>query len=188
MNHNFGTVSKTDFELLVFHYYMENLRLTEDNKTNYEIAKQLGITVQRVIGLKDKEASRYPYDEKAWKIRFLECVENISISGDKLVINITDRRLYRELESYLEKKGLGTEYDLNPSIFKADSDRFIEIIKQLYSSDYLSQLEGEVRNSISSDNNEPNKKEHMIQVAKYVGGLATAVLETIVANKISGIM
>lgn len=188
LNHNFGTLSKSDFELLVFHYYMENLRSSGAEKTNYEIAKQLGVTVQRVAGLKDKEASRYSYDEMSWKKQFLKCVEKITVSGDRLVINITDRRLYRELESYLEKQGLGTEYDLNPSIFKADSERFITIIKQLYPDDYLLRLESELRNNISKGNNGCDKKEHMIEVAKCIGGFAASVLEAVISNKISGMV
>ena len=34
------------------------------------------------------------------------------------------------MESYLEKLGIGTEYDLNPSLFKAEPDKFIEAIKK----------------------------------------------------------
>lgn len=64
-NQNFGTLSKSDFELLLFHHYMEELSNKGENRTNYDIAKQLGITVQRVTGLKEKEDCQYPYGEGA---------------------------------------------------------------------------------------------------------------------------
>ena len=67
-------MNKADFDLSLFHYYMESIRDSGTLLTNYEIAKQLGRTVQRVVSLKDKEASRFPYDENVWKSRFLDCI------------------------------------------------------------------------------------------------------------------
>ena len=140
---NFGSLSKSDFELMLFHYYMESLReqartayknedITEPKKTNYGIAVELGITVQKVVSLKDKEASKYPYSEEVWKKRFLEYVVKAHITDNTIVLNITDRRLYRSLESFLEAEGIGVENSLNPSIFKTDQDKLLDLIKKLY--------------------------------------------------------
>ena len=185
-DHNFGTLNKTDFELLMFHHYMESVRKSGLAYTNYEIAKQLGITVQRVMGLKDKEASRFPYDESIWRKQFLECFKSLYMSGDKLVINITDRRLYRELESYLEKQGLGTEYDLNPSIFKAEPEKFINAIKGLYPEDLelIDTLEEKARRRNPVDE-KADKHTKAKAVGKYVADFAANVLAAVVSNQIS---
>lgn len=187
LHHNFGTFNKVDFDLLIFHHYMESLRKNNASLTNYEIAKQLGITVQRVVGLKDKEASRYPYDESAWKKQFLDCCKTAYVSGDKIVINITDRRLYRELESYLEKLGLGTEYDLNPSIFKAEPERFIEAIKKLYPEreQEIEELESKAKRSNPVEEGIDKSEKRKI-ICKYVVDFASSVLSSVVSSAIVG--
>lgn len=186
LNHNFGTLYKADFDLLVFHHYMESIRKSDAFLTNYEISKQLGITVQRVVSLKDKEASRYPYDESSWKKEFLECFSKSYVSGDKLVISITDRRLYRELESYLEKQGLATEYDLNPSVFKAEPERFVEAIKELYPGNeiIIDEIEEVARrNSLIEDGGED--KTGAKALGKFVAEFAKDVLAAVISNKIA---
>lgn len=188
-DHNFGTLNKADFELLMFHHYMESIRKSGTSYTNYEIAKQLGITVQRVVGLKDKEASRFPYDESAWRKQFLECFNTSYMSGEKHVINITDRRLYREQESYLEKKGLGAEYDLNPSIFKAEPERFIDAIKSLYPGNdaLIETLEMRARedNPVEEDTDKHSKAK---VIGKFAADFASSVLSAVISNQISVVL
>ena len=112
--------------------------------------------------------------------------QNAYTSGDKLVINIPDRRLYRELESFLETQGLGAEYDLNPTLFKADPELFINAIKRLYPGN--EQLMNEL-NELALDNNPVEKdadKMKKLKVAgKYVMDFAANVLAAVISNKIS---
>lgn len=186
LNQNFGTLYKADFDLLIFHHYMESIRKSEVSLTNYEISKQLGITVQRVVSLKDKEASRYPYDGASWRKEFLECFGTSYVSDDKLVINITDRRLYRELESYLEKQGIATEYDLNPSVFKAEPERFIEVIKKLYPGNekIIEEIEEIAkRNSLLEE--EEEGKTGVTNIRKFVVEFAKDILAAVISNRIS---
>lgn len=62
---NFGTMQKSDFDLLMFSIYLERiLEKSEDEIetfSDYELSKLLGITQSRVSTLKVKKQLRYPY-------------------------------------------------------------------------------------------------------------------------------
>ena len=62
-NHNFGTFSKSEMELMMFNFYIKKLvdmNVQNDNTLNYNascdyyISKELGITQQKVNNLKFK--------------------------------------------------------------------------------------------------------------------------------------
>lgn len=186
LDHNFGSLSKADFDLILFHHYMESIRRSGNSMTNYEIAKQLGITVQRVIGLKDKEAGRYPYDDNTWKTQFLKCFESSYVEGNMIVLNIPDRRIYRELESFMEKQGLGAEYNLNPTILKAQPDLFIDVIKKLYpnNEEVLEALDKKAKEKNSIDEND-KKTTTAKSIGKYVVDFAADVLASVISQKIT---
>ena len=68
---NFGSLSKTDMDILMFHIYIEHLigEICIDNDDNtidytlcsdYVISRQLGITQQRVRSLKVRSELAYP--------------------------------------------------------------------------------------------------------------------------------
>ena len=58
-NRNFGSISKSDFDVLMFSIYIE--RLLEQNESDmesysdYELSKQLGITQSKIKNLKVKK-------------------------------------------------------------------------------------------------------------------------------------
>ena len=78
-NRNFGTASKNDIELLMFKFYIETLindyedksdkTINYDNISDYKIARDLGITPQRVRNLKLKKDLVYP-QKFDWRVSF----------------------------------------------------------------------------------------------------------------------
>ena len=73
---NFRKISKADFELLMFHFYIDKMvsqNQNEDGSVNYnsisdyKISKELGTTQQRVKNLKVKNQLIYPIDFD-WKL------------------------------------------------------------------------------------------------------------------------
>ena len=64
LSRNFGTLSKSEFDGLVFHYYLQlkNVQLSKMDSqgyvSDYEIGRDLGLTIQRVRSLREKEALR----------------------------------------------------------------------------------------------------------------------------------
>ena len=62
-NTNFGTLSKADFEIILFKIYYERLKEnsnTSSDYDNYSISKALGITQSKVKLLKEKMGLKYP--------------------------------------------------------------------------------------------------------------------------------
>ena len=52
---NFSTLSKADFELLMFHFLLQHLKEINNPIDDYSVSKILGITQQRVRNLKIKQ-------------------------------------------------------------------------------------------------------------------------------------
>lgn len=131
-NRNFGSASKTDIEVFMFHQYMESLRTKGEDRTNYQISKELGITVQKVVALKEREASKYPYDSSQWRRVLLENMRYLELEGNEFSLLITDRRLYREVESFLEENKISVKYVRNSNTFIAGFDLLMELFDQLF--------------------------------------------------------
>ena len=55
-NHNFGQMSKADFEILLFRLYQENLQRNQLPADDFSIAAALGITESKVRNMKIKTA------------------------------------------------------------------------------------------------------------------------------------
>ena len=81
---NFGQMSKSDFEALMFHFYMKKLveqyqnsaGVLDYNKcSDYKISQELGITQQRVANLKVKSQLLYPIEFK-WENSFASLIQN----------------------------------------------------------------------------------------------------------------
>lgn len=135
-NRNFGTLTKTDFDLMMFHFYIEalNQRNTMEGQLNYKgcsdylISKELGITQQRVRNLKVKNHLVYPPEESdSWITSFASLVENARLDNDKIVISIPDPNLYIEIENYLEENGSYIEKQLNSKLMVMRIEYFIDV-------------------------------------------------------------
>lgn len=112
---NFSTVSKSEIDLIMFHFYMkalltkyadENGVLDYDTCSDYEISKQLGITQERVRNLKIKSQARYP-EPFDWKKSFQSLEDKIRYDEQKkrIIIPISDPNLYIEIKNYIEENG-----------------------------------------------------------------------------------
>lgn len=104
---NFGQMSKSDFETLMFHFYMKKIVKQNQNEngvldynscSDYKISKDLGITQQRVKSLKIKSHLLYPIDF-LWRASFAALVRNIRFDrqSQKVIIPIPDPNLYYEM-------------------------------------------------------------------------------------------
>lgn len=72
---NFSTLGKSDFELMMFHIYMQHLKDTNSPNDDYSVSKALGITQQRVRSLKIKQQLRYGQTED-WKVELAKTALN----------------------------------------------------------------------------------------------------------------
>lgn len=135
---NFGQMSKSDFEALMFHFYIE--KLVKDNSdsngiidfnacSDYRISNELGITQQRVRNLKVKNQLLFPRDF-AWQNAFAKLVGNARVDQltHRVTVDIPDPNLYIEIQNYLEENGGYIEKQLNSRLLQMRIEYFVELL------------------------------------------------------------
>lgn len=132
LSQNFGTLSKSEFDLLVFHYYLLEKQANAFGKyvSDYEIGRDLGLTIQRVRSLREREALKWPPKEEGkWKDRFLECLKfaRYDEKSDAVKIPVPDVNVIKEIRNFIETAGLIDDYQLNPKVFQCNLDALIAI-------------------------------------------------------------
>lgn len=137
---NFGHMSKTDMDLLMFHFYIEKMisvctnadGVLDYNKcSDYKISKELGITQQRVRNLKVKNQLVYPSEmERDWKKEFASLTRNARYDQNtkKVIVNIPDPNLYLEIQNFIEEKGAFVEKQLNSKILQIRAEYYIDLV------------------------------------------------------------
>ncbi len=130
LERNFGTLSKSEFDLLVFHYYLLDKQAQVGSRyvTDYEIGSDLGLTIQRVRSLREREALKWPSKEEGkWKENFLECLKfaRYDEKSDAVKIPVPDVNLLKEVRNFIETAGLIDDYQLNPKVFQCNLDALI---------------------------------------------------------------
>ena len=142
-NANFGQTSKSDFELIMFNFYLKKLVLSNQNIdgtidynkcSDYKISKDLGITQQRVRNLKVKNqlVNPIPFD---WKKALAKLTENARYDKDtrKIILNIPDPNLYLEIQNFIEENGAYIEKQLNSKILQIRAEYYLDLIIHLES-------------------------------------------------------
>lgn len=140
-NTNFGQMSKSEIELLMFDIYIE--KMISDCKrpdgtvdyrkcSDYIISKELGITQQRVRNLKVKNQLLHPiqYD---WRRALATLIENARYdkNSKKVTLNIPDPNLYLEIQNFIEEQGAYVEKQLNSKVLQLRAEYYIDLILTL---------------------------------------------------------
>ena len=129
---NFGTMSKSDFETLLFSIYIERIldKSEKDMSTysDYTLSKQLGITQSKVSNLKVKKELQYPRKGFDWKVSFSRICNNAQFENGKIKIHIPDKNLYLEIKNRLENMGEYVDVRLNPALLQITPQAFISLV------------------------------------------------------------
>lgn len=153
---NFGTFSKSDMDLLMFHFYLDELIEQNSDKngvvsysaiSDFKIAKELGITPQRVRNLKIKTQLVYPNSKFEWKKsleNLLKDEKRIFIEGNYIKINIPDPNLYLEIQDNIEDFGGFIDIQLNSKLLSIRKECFIELIKIICDESEAKKLESKI--------------------------------------------
>lgn len=166
-NHNFGTFSKSEMELMMFNFYIKKLvdmNVQNDNTLNYNascdyyISKELGITQQKVNNLKVKNQLVNPIDFD-WKKSFLGMIQNARIDDKtrKVFINIPDPNLYIEIKHYLEEKGGYIDTQLNKGLLKIRAEYFIQLLVEIEPEINRKTIIKEIKKKIREENKDERK-------------------------------
>ncbi len=142
-NKNFGLLSKSEFELMMFRFYLEKLIFAnkcEDGTidyakcSDYKISKDLGITQQRVKNLKVKNQLTNPI-EFEWEKALAKLTKNARYDQvtKRITLNIPDPNLYLEIQNFIEDNGAYIEKQLNSKVLQLRAEYYIDLIIALES-------------------------------------------------------
>lgn len=159
---NFGHMSKSDFELLMFHFYIQKINELaangETKNTDYAISKELGISQQRVRNLKVKHNLVYQeQDDWDWKADFSALVKNAVLEDNMIIINIRDPNLFIELKNHIEEQGSYVDIQLNSSIFKIKAEQFLELVLSFENENKKKEIIKSLREKIKDDEKKASK-------------------------------
>lgn len=129
---NFSTMQKSDFDVLMFSIYIEQiLDKSEDDfvsYSDYELSKELGITQSRVSILKQKKELKYPRAGFSWQKAFSKCAEKARYENGKIQLYIPDRNLYLEIKNAVEKEWGIVDIKRNASVLQLSPEDFVKLI------------------------------------------------------------
>lgn len=129
---NFGSMSKTDFETLMFSIYIEKILEKSVNEpdtfSDYTLSKYLGITQQKINNLKIRKELKYPRKEFNWKKAFLASLSNAVLEKNKIKVFIDDPNIAIEVKHAIEINGGFTDSSFNPKICVISPADFIDLI------------------------------------------------------------
>lgn len=160
---NFGRMTKSDFELMMFNFYIKKLININKNSdgtidyskcSDYKISKDLGITQQKVRNLKVKNQLINPI-EYDWKRALASLTENARYDSvkRKIILNIPDPNLYLEIQNFIEEQGAFIEKQLNSKILQIRIEYYIALIVSLEEESNQKKIIRELKNQLKSNNN-----------------------------------
>ena len=129
---NFGTMQKSDLDVLMFSIYIEQiLSKTEseyDSYSDYTLSKELGITQARVNVLKQKKELKYPRAGFDWKDSFKIFMDRATYDNNKIQIYVPDPNVYLEIKNVIEKGGGIVDVKRNKNVLQISPDDFIQLV------------------------------------------------------------
>lgn len=187
---NFGQMSKSDFELMMFHFYIEKLIKTnsyEDgtidytNCSDYKISKELGITQQRVRNLRVKSQLTYPI-ELDWKKSLAKLTENARYDKEskRVTMSIPDPNLYLDIQNFIESSGAYVEKQLNSKLLQLRAEYYIQLIVSLEPDENRKKIIKDLKKFFTSKGKENNAFDEQ-EIGKSLINAAVNVTE-IIAN------
>lgn len=135
---NFGTMTKSEFELLMFHFYLDALMEKAKNDkgvldyfqvSDYQIAKELGIPQSAVRSLKIRKQARYR-EEFSWQESLLSIKEHIRYDPEKrkVIIPMTDPNLMLEITNYIQSHGGYIEVESGKDHLKIRVEYYLQLM------------------------------------------------------------
>ena len=186
-NGNFGTMQKSEVDLLMFSIYIEHILDKSEDDINsysdYELAKQLGITQSTVSNLKVKKQLKYPYEKFDWRKSFKRVCKNARLESGKMKINLRDKNLYYELKNQIDMSGGYVEGSLTPNLLIITPEEFFDLTKTIMTPKEIDGLEEIIKEKNREEKDFCEKFEKAstgeILKAKFGAGMVSMVLEAI---------
>ena len=160
---NFGSVSKSDFEVLLFSLYIEQILVKNEADfsaySDYTLSTQLGITQSRVSSLKVKKELIYPHEGFEWQDSFLRILPNVIYEDGKIKLYIPDRNLYLEIKNAIENSGGFIEVQLTSNLLQVRLEYFLDLLIIADKTKSEEELRRQIIDTIGKENKEINLRE-----------------------------
>lgn len=199
---NFGTFNKSEMDLLMFDIYLE--QSIKNNKLNdnllnynavsdYKMARNLGITPQRIRNLKIKKQYVYPvkFDWKDSLANILNDEKNIHIVDNKTIkINIPDPNLFLAIQEEIEAEGGYLDIQLNSRLLSVPIDNFMIIIKLICGKDEYGEICEKIIDKYNSIKKEDKFEKDLAttkqisSIVKDITGSVSDIVKTVTPNNI----
>ena len=133
-NRNFGSLPKSNLDVLMFSIYLEHCAQCGEPTDDYALSKDLGISQARIRTLKQNEALQVTSTRADnWKTEFANYTKFARYDNVKQLVKLTipEVVVLNELRHFIVENGLYDEYQLNPRLFQCRVDVFAEICSLL---------------------------------------------------------
>ena len=133
---NFGTTSKSEIELLMFSFFMDEMieKYSDENGvldyrscSDLTIAKTLGLTPERVHTLKEKKQMRYPV-KFDWRDSLKKISDSVRYENGKINIPVSDPNLYNEISNFIETNGGYIEIQRGKNLIKIRPEYYFMLL------------------------------------------------------------
>ena len=156
---NFGSLSKTDLELILFSEYLDLIRsdpnATENDYNDYTLSKLLGITQSRIRGLKERKEIKYPSEFK-WEEKFQEVLGKADYKDEKVILYVRDERLFWELKNIIEEMGSYTETTLTRNLIKVSPPVFLDLMEKASDQDDKERMRAKLQDILEKNKIDPS--------------------------------
>ena len=153
---NFGSISRSDFDTLMFSLYIEQILFKHQDDfsaySDYTLSKQLGITQTKVSNLKVKKELLYPFEGFNWQKAFERISSKAIYEGGKIKLFVPDKNLYLEIKNAIETAGGFIEVQLTPNLLQVRLPYFLDLLIAIDSSKDREELRKQLKNIIELEN------------------------------------
>lgn len=176
---NFGTMSKSDLEVLLFSEFIEHCLNNEIPFDDFSLSKQLGITQTRIRSLKERKELKYPHQGFNWQNSFMKSLETAKYNEKNhyIKVMIQDVNVMNELKNYIEGKGWYYECTLTKKLINIPLEFVVDIGFDQFKEDFGDTFSDEAKKKIkelNKDNSSNTLSEFIKEFSK--DGLKTLLM------------
>ena len=161
-NKNFGTMSKSEIDLLMFAILfrkLKNINKDGNDPSDLELAKILGITSQKVRNMREKMEFKFQAEtEQPWEERFAQLFKTPAFYSvndkEEVYVFIKDVMLRCEVENFLRANYFPTEYTLNKEVLLLRKPAFCALVYACCSDEERALILGKMEEETDKDEKE----------------------------------
>lgn len=182
---NFATMSKSDFETLLFSLYLEQILNCSENNydaySDYTLSKVLGVPQSRISTLKVRKELQYPYSKFDWKESFKRISQRAIYEDGKIRLYIPDRNLYLEIKNAVETSGGYVEMQLSPNLLQIRPEYFVDLVLAISDDDDRKKASEEIKKRVKEKDKAIEFMERK-SFGQQLGGFAPEIIADLLSN------